>query len=53
MGQGKRLRRALLVEAVSAVAAMVFAVRKSKGSAAAHTHFGIDPLGWLDSDGVP
>ena len=42
--QGNCLARALLVEAVTAVSAVVFAIRESKGSSASHADVGINPF---------
>lgn len=47
VGEGYGLGRALLIEAVTAVAAVVFAVREGKGGTASHAYIRIDPLGWL------
>lgn len=42
--QGQRLARALLVEAVSAVAAVVLSVGEGECGPAAHADVGIDPF---------
>lgn len=44
MRQGYRLGRALLVEHISTVAAVMFAIRESEGSTASHADVGVDPF---------
>lgn len=44
MGKGKRLGRALSVEYISTVAAVMLSVCKTKSGPAAHAYVGIDPF---------